>query len=62
MEEAGDEAVDNENEEGADDAEEMMEMPFGILGITLLCNITQYAAFLGFTVLIIMLITLFGPE
>ena len=62
MQDADNEEVSNKTGEETKEAEEMMEMPFGILGISILCNITQYAAFLGFTVLIIMLITIFRPE
>jgi hypothetical protein len=37
-------------------------MPFGMFGITFLCNLMQYATFLGFTMLVLMLIRIFGPK
>jgi hypothetical protein len=47
-----------EDQEG----EEMKSMPFGLMGINFLCNLTQYAAYLGITVLIIAIIRIFGPK
>ncbi len=42
--------------------EEMKQMPFGAMGIHFLCNATQYAVFLGLTVLVIAIIQIFMPE
>lgn len=54
----GDEGVD----EGVNESEEPKPMPFGVLGIAFICALTQYAAFLGFTMIILMLIHYFGPK
>jgi hypothetical protein len=45
-----------------DEGAESKPMPFGMIGITFLCNLMQYAVFLGFTMLALMLIRIFGPK
>jgi hypothetical protein len=60
MEESTGESIDNSGE--VEEGEEMKPMPFGILGISFLSSLTQYAVYLGLTMLILMLIRIFGPE
>ena len=59
-----DKAANNEeaNNEVTKEVEETKPMPFGVLGIIFLVGLTQFAAFLGFTVLIVAIIILFGPK
>jgi hypothetical protein len=53
---------DKGTQEEKQKVEEQKPMPFGTLGIHFLCNVTQYAVFLGLTVLIIAIIQIFMPE
>ena len=51
-----------ESDESVDESEELMPMPFGVLGIAFLCALTQYAVFLGLTMIILMIIHYFGQR
>jgi hypothetical protein len=42
--------------------EETRPMPFGVLGISFLSTLTTYAAYLGITILLLMIIRIFGPS
>jgi hypothetical protein len=44
-----------------DNTEEPMPVPFGLMGVAFLCNVLQYAVFLGLTMVVLMLIHYFGP-
>jgi hypothetical protein len=53
---------DSEEEvEKNEEVEEVQPVPFGVFGITFLINLLQYAVFLGFSMLVLMLIRIFGP-
>lgn len=41
--------------------EEAQPMPFGVLGISFLSTLTTYAAYLGITILILMILRYFQP-
>jgi hypothetical protein len=45
-----------------EETEEMKPMPFGFLGISFLCHLTQYAVYLGLTMILLMIIRIFGPK
>jgi hypothetical protein len=46
-------------EDNKDKTEEPMPVPFGMMGVAFLCNILQYAVFLGLTMVVLMLIHYF---
>jgi hypothetical protein len=50
------------SKEVKDEVEERKPMPFGILGIMFLVGLTQFAAFIGLTVLVVAIIIIFGPK
>ncbi len=58
-EESCDEVANNET---VDDSEEVMPMPFGTLGITFLCHLTEYAAIFGLSMLVLMLTKNLWPK
>ena len=60
--EAMEASSDAEGDEEVNETEEPKPMPFGVLGIAFICALTQYAAFLGLTMIILMLIHYFGPK
>ena len=60
--EAMEASSDAEGDEEVNETEEPKPMPFGVLGIAFICALTQYAAFLGLTMIVLMLIHYFGPK
>jgi hypothetical protein len=42
-------------------SEEEMEVPFGLTGANFLCNVLQYAVFLGLTMVVLVIIRVFMP-
>jgi hypothetical protein len=50
-----------EDIEEVEEAEEVQPIPFGVFGVTFLVNLLQYAVFLGLSMLVLMLIRIFGP-
>ena len=62
QEQSPDQLPDAQPEQPADPVEADKPMPFGVLGISFLCSLLQYAAFVGFSMLVLMLIQMFAPE
>jgi hypothetical protein len=50
-----------EEVEETEEVEEVQPIPFGVFGITFLVNLLQYAVFLGLSMIVLMLIRIFGP-
>lgn len=49
------------NQHESEQPEEIKGIPFGVAGANFLCNLLQYALFLGFTMIILMIIRIFMP-
>jgi hypothetical protein len=62
LEENQNEEAATTNDESSNRPEEPKPMPFGLLGISFLLNLTQYAVLVGLTMLLLMLIRIFAPE
>jgi hypothetical protein len=60
---ANDDAADNMQDEVSEDGENEKELdvPFGLLGASFLCNLLQYAVFLGLTMVVLIIIRVFMP-
>lgn len=57
-------AADGENYENGQEAaqeDKILDVPFGLTGAGFLCNVLQYAVFLGLTMVVLIIIRVFMP-
>jgi hypothetical protein len=52
---------DERRQEAAQEEDKILDVPFGLAGAGFLCNVLQYALFLGLTMVVLIIIRVFMP-